>query len=220
MNARRASGALLAVVVALAGGLATAEPAHATWSDQNCNGQAQAMSHWKRSQAKAYAVPMIHEGYEWGGGCYKLNDHDDTPGAPDSSGEGNDCSGFAFRVWALTPNGGADRYRYYDYDKFIHGPYYTSDYYSPAPGDPFHSIAKGYLSTNEMDGFVYRIGDSGHIGLIYEELSGGSDTIIEAKGDADGTGMWTRQYRDDSAYKGVMREGWTPDCYPRCTKPA
>ena len=42
------------------------------------------------------------EGYEFGGGCYRLNGFDDTPDTPtDGGGEGADCSGFTFKTWAL-----------------------------------------------------------------------------------------------------------------------
>jgi hypothetical protein len=209
------------LAIALASfGLVAAAPiaAHATWSDVNCNGGSNDISSWKRAQASDYAAPMAREGYEWGGGCYKLNDHDDTPGAPNSGGEGNDCSGFVFRVWALEPDSHAAQYRYWDYDHFIHGPYFTSDYYDPQPGDPFETIPKGYQSTSEMDAFVYRSYslDEGHIGLIYKEQTSGNDLIIEAKSDADGTGIWQRQYRSEDIYRAIERKQWTPPCYPKC----
>src|SRR5262245_51764912 len=75
--------------------------AFASWSDNNCDGDAGDPATWKRSQAKDYAQRAVNEGYEWGGGCFKLNDQDDTPNQPDSGGEGTDCSGFVFKTWAL-----------------------------------------------------------------------------------------------------------------------
>jgi hypothetical protein len=32
--------------------------------------------------------------------CLNNNDRDDTPNAPDSNGEGPDCSGLVFKSWA------------------------------------------------------------------------------------------------------------------------
>src|SRR5262245_27861008 len=128
--------AAVTVLGILLGLLATAAPAAATWSTDTCHGGSMTLSSWKRSQAKSYAAPMADEGYEWNGGCYRLNDRDDTPGAADSGGEGADCSGFVFRVWGLPPSG-ASGYRYYDYTYEIHGPYFTSAYHAPGPGNPF-----------------------------------------------------------------------------------
>ena len=83
-------------------------PASATWSDNNCNGGSSDIATWKRSQAKDYAQRDSNEGYEWGGGCFKLNDQDDTPNQPDSGGEGTDCSGLVFKSWALRADGRND----------------------------------------------------------------------------------------------------------------
>ena len=48
-----------------------------------------------------------------------------------------------------------------------------------------------------------------HIGLIYAVNPDGSDQIIEAKGEAYGTNIWTRTYRGSSSYSGVRRTGWS-----------
>ncbi|MDW8339408.1 MAG: hypothetical protein RMM28_09750, partial [Thermoleophilia bacterium] len=48
-----------------------------------------------------------------------------------------------------------------------------------------------------------------HIGLIYAPNADGSDQIIEAKGEAYGTNIWTRTYRGSSSYSGVQRLGWS-----------
>jgi hypothetical protein len=214
--------ALVVVLGVALGLLATELPAAATWSTDTCRGGSMTMSTWKRSQARSYAAPMTQEGYEWGGGCYQLNDRDDTPGAPDSGGEGADCSGFVFRVWGLPPSGVAG-YRYYDYAYEIHGPYSTASYNSPSPGYPFKVLTtKTYAATEYMDAFVYRTpgGTAGHVGLIYTEGANGTDTIIEAKGDAEGTWIATQAYRQSSVYKAVTRKNWTAECSPRCTGPA
>jgi hypothetical protein len=195
-----------------------ATPAAAvTWSDTNCTGTSWSMTAWRRADAQAYAERADHEGYEWNGGCYKLNDRDDTPGAPDSDGEGADCSGFTFKSWALKSASGASGFFYWMHEKNIHGPYYTSNYYSPASTDPFKLLdSKTYAATQYMDAFVYRINGAGHIGMVYLEGSGGSDYIVEAKSDDLGTRISYTNYRSQSAYRAVARKGWTPDCYPNC----
>lgn len=189
-----------------------------TWSDANCSGTSYTISAWKRSQAKSYAQQGNYEGYEWGGGCYKLNDRDDTPGAPDSGGEGADCSGFTFKSWALRPTIGASGFMYHPHQRNVHGPYSTYDFYSPCSTCPFKALSsKSYSATTYMDAFVYREGGGGHIGMIYSEGSGGTDLIVEAKSDDLGTRIAWMDYRSQSAYKAIARKSWTPECYPQCS---
>jgi len=222
MRRKRTSARMLArivvglVLTAVGSGLivATAGPAVATWSATNCTGSAYPINIWKRWQAQAFALEANKEGYEWGGGCYRLNDRDDTPNAPDSGGEGNDCSGFVFRVWALKADG-TPGFEYWEMRYNIHGPYTTASYYYPRAEWQFRRIEKSYVATAFMDAFVYRSGDSGHIGLIYSEGTGGGDYIIHAKSDADGTTITYETYRSSSAFRGVARRGWTRNCYPR-----
>jgi hypothetical protein len=206
------------VVLALLGDAASAR---ASWTAANCSGGSMELGSWKRSQAQDYAQMADREGYEWGGGCFKLNDRDDTPGMPDSGGEGTDCSGLVFKSWALHQDASAG-YRYWDHDKAIHGPFSTASYYAPASSYPFKPIAKGYAATEYMDAFVYRTASNtaGHIGMIYAEGSGGTDLVIESKGDAYGTGIFWETYRSQTAYRGVRRKAWTPECYPRCASPS
>ena len=52
------------------------------------------------------------------------------------------------------------------------------------------------------------LASSTHIGLIYTANADGTDQIVEAKGEAYGTGVWTRAYRGESSYGGVRRLGW------------
>ncbi|HEV8563875.1 MAG TPA: hypothetical protein VGR41_03070 [Actinomycetota bacterium] len=215
------AGICLSLLVAIAAGgfvALTAGPALASWTGDNCDGIGYKIDWWKRSQAKAYAELAEDEGYEWGGGCYKLNGHDDTPGAPDSGGEGNDCSGFVFRVWALKTNGSSG-FKYWEMKKDIHGPYTTDSYFDPLASWQFKTIGKGYAATQYMDAFVYRNGDAGHIGLIFTEGNGGGDYMIHAKNDADGTTVTWETYRSSSAYNGVRREDWQAECYPHCVDP-
>ncbi|MBI3649156.1 MAG: hypothetical protein HY240_10480 [Actinobacteria bacterium] len=101
--------------------------------------------------------------------------------------------------------------------KNVHGPYSTAEYYAPDPDWQFKTIGKTYFATDYMDAFVYQSGDSGHIGMIYVEGSGGADYIIHAKSDADGTTITYETYRSSSAFRAVARKDWTPECYPRCT---
>ena len=37
-----------------------------------------------------------------------------------------------------------------------------------------------------------------------------------SRGDAYGTNVWAEDYRSDSDYIALRREGWTPDCWPHC----
>ncbi len=201
------------VQLALGGARAVA----GTWSDANCRGSSYAISTWKRSQAKSYAQQGDREGYEWGGGCYKLNDQDDTPLAPDSGGEGADCSGFTFKAWALKPSYGASGFTYHPHERDIHGPYSTDAFYSPCGSCPFKALSsKSYAATTYMDAFVYRSGSAGHMGMIYSEGSGGIDLIVEAKSDELGTRIAWTDYRSQSGYKAIARKSWTPECYPNC----
>ena len=208
-------GVVVAVTAVIA--VASVATARAAWVDQHCAGGGYKLLDWKRSDASTYFEPMNHEGYEWGGGCFKLDDRDDTPGARDSGGEGTDCSGLVFRTWALK-NDGTKGFHHWDYNKDIHGPYTTASYYAPARSQPFRTIGKAYGLTAAMDAFVYRTADNtaGHIGLIYREGSGGTDYIAESAGDAEGTWIQLRDYRSQSAYRGVQRKDWTPECFPRC----
>jgi hypothetical protein len=208
------------IVVLLAAELvvATATPAIAgSWSQDHCDGSSWSLTVWRRADAQAYAQRADREGYEWGGGCYRLNDRDDTPGVPDSGGEGADCSGFTFKSWALKIGYGNSGFTYWEHEREVHGPYSTADFHAPGPSVPFKLLAnKSYATTAYMDAFVYRSGDAGHIGMIYLEGSGGSDYIVEAKSDAAGTRIAYTNYRSQSAYKGVTRKAWTADCYPNC----
>jgi hypothetical protein len=216
----RRDGIRIWVVGALLAMVATSVPAHAaTWAEDNCKGGSTARDTWKRSQALAYAEHMVHEGYEWNGGCYRLNDVDDTPWlATDAGGEGADCSGFVFRVWALKNDGSAG-YRLWDYDKDIHGPYYTWDYFAPVDTEPFKLISKTYKATSYMDAFVYYRSDERHVALIKMEGSDGWDYVIHARNNTAGTRIDYLPYRSYSDSKAVMRKAWTLECSPKCPEP-
>jgi hypothetical protein len=196
--------------------LALSGVAHAAWNDDNCGGSSWTISAWSRIDASNYVQPADKEGYEWGGGCFRLNDVDDTPYLPtDGSGEGTDCSGLVFKTWALRTDGDVG-YRYWSHQKDQHGPYNTASFYSPASGDPFKTIPKTYASTLFMDALVHRDADSGHIALIYAEGSGGIDYVAHSYTNGEGTLIEQRDFRSQSIYKAVSRKNWSPDCYPRC----
>jgi hypothetical protein len=209
---------VLVVVGAGALTILPAAAAHASWVSANCYVSNFADSHVRRSDAKAYADVAIGEGYEWGGGCWNNDDRDDTPGQPDSGGEGPDCSGFVFKTWELKSAVGADGFQWWDRFQNIHGPYTSTSFHNPQSGWPFYKLPdKKYTTTMYMDAFA----KDGHIGLLYTESQpgDGTDTILEALGDSYGVGLWVESYRSNSAYVGVRRYDWTPDCWPKCGAP-
>jgi hypothetical protein len=174
---------------------------------------------WKRSQADTYAMRAVGEGYEWGGGCYKLNGYDDTPNtATDGGGEGADCSGFTFKTWALNSQlGSGTGYHFWEHEKNIHGPYSTWAYFDPSPSYPFRVISKTYAATAFMDALVERHSSWGHIALIHQEGSSGSDYIVHARNNTMGTELRYLPYRSDGDFRAVARKDWTAECYPsRC----
>lgn len=196
--------------------VAIAPIASATWADDNCHGAGAELPVWKRSDANAYAKPMANEGYEWNGGCYRINDVDDTAGWPvDSGGEGADCSGFVFRVWALKSDG-SPGVRMWDYDKEIHGPYYTWHYIAPEPDDPFRLVSKTYRSTEYMDALVYVKPGERHVALVLQEGKDGWDYVIHARNNVDGTTINYMPYRSYAESEAVERKGWTIECWPKC----
>ncbi len=206
---------VLALAAITAGLLLTmAPPASATWAGTHCRVSEQAISTWKRSQARAYADVARYEGYEWGGGCWNDNNVDDTPNAPDSGGEGPDCSGLVFKAWALPNSYGAWGRRWYDKLEDVHGPYVAASFAAPGSSLPFFGIGKGRATTLYMDAFA----SSGHVGMLYTDTppSSGGDYIIEALGDAYGTNVFVETYRSSSAFTAARRRGWTAECYPRC----
>jgi hypothetical protein len=217
----RRAGRSIVAIAWLGALLATVLPAPlvlATWASEHCNGGGWPRQTWKRSQADDYAMQAVGEGYEFGGGCYRLNGFDDTPDTPtDGGGEGADCSGFTFKTWAL-PLSGPDGYHFWEHEKNIHGPYSTWAYFDPAPAYPFRLISKTYSATAFMDALVERHSTWGHVALIHQEGSAGFDYIVHARNNTMGTELRYLPYRGDADFKAVAREDWTAECYPtRCT---
>jgi hypothetical protein len=198
-------GACLATFALSAAGTASAY--HTRFVANNCNtNPAEPTSYITRDGSTTVALRARYEGYQWAGGCWNDNNRDDSPGDPtedpNTGGEGGDCSGFTFKVWresADTGNGG-----FYQWNMFrnIHGQY-TAQSFKSGTGAPNTTVSKS--AAIRMDAFA----SSSHIGMIYAKNADGSDQIIEAKGEAYGTNIWTRTYRGDSSYSGVRRIGWS-----------
>jgi hypothetical protein len=184
----------------------------------NCYANNASDAHVRRSDARAYGYIAVGEGYEWGGGCWNDNNRDDTPSQPDSGGEGPDCSGFVFKTWELELTTGASGFQWWDKFQNIHGHYVSGSFHAPQSGWPFFKLPnKDYTTTMYMDAFA----KDGHIGMLYtgSQPPDHTDSILEAKGDASGTGIFVEGFRFDSDYVAVRREDWTPDCWPNCGMP-
>jgi hypothetical protein len=199
---------LVAFAVAL--GLASARTAtayHTTFVADNCNwNDPTPMASFTRDGSTTVALRARHEGYQWGGGCWNLNDLDDSPGDPtenpNTGGEGGDCSGLTFKVWreSLTESSASP----YDWGRlrFVHGPYTAARF---KRGDGAPNVTASKASLIRMDALA----SDEHIGLVYATNPDGSDQIVEAKGEAYGMNLWTRTYRGNPAYGGVRRTGWS-----------
>jgi hypothetical protein len=208
---RRAQRVLpLAVAIAVAAGLAgtqTARAFHTHFVALNCNtNDPQPTSTFTRDGSITVALKARYEGYQWAGGCWNDNNIDDSPGDPtenaSTGGEGGDCSGFTFKVWRESTNTNDSGAYQWNMLRNIHGPY-TADAFRQGAGAPNVTYAKSGLI--RMDALA----STNHIGMIYATNADGTDQIIEAKGEAYGTNIWTRTYRGDSSYGGVRRLGWT-----------
>ena len=219
MNGVKKGIKTLACIGLLLSALVPAQRALASWATDNCNGGGSVRDTWKRSQADNYAMQAVGEGYEFGGGCYKLNGYDDTPNtATDGGGEGADCSGFTFKTWALDSElGSGTGYHFWAHEKNIHGPYSTWAYFDPAASYPFRLISKAYSATAFMDALAERHSTWGHVALIHQEGSSGSDYIVHARNNTMGTELRYLPYRSDADFRAVARKDWTAECYPsRC----
>jgi hypothetical protein len=197
-------GSVVAFTLAAAG---TASAYHTRFVADNCNYAAPTpTSHITRDGSAAVALRARYEGYQWGGGCWNDNDRDDSPGDPGedagTGGEGGDCSGFTFKVWRESTNQSDGGYYQWGMLRYVHGPY-TAAAFKAGAGAPNVTASKSGLI--RMDALA----SSGHIGMIYATNPDGSDQIIEAKGEAYGTNIWTRTYRGNSSYGGVRRLGWS-----------
>jgi hypothetical protein len=194
----------LVLILAWAG---SAAAYHTRFVADNCNYAAPTPTPYiTREGSAAVALRARDEGYQWAGGCWNDNDRDDSPGDPHedpaTGGEGGDCSGFTFKVWREPLNTGDASFQQWGMLRHVHGPY-TAAAFKAGAGAPNVTASKSTLI--KMDAFA----SDGHIGLIYAVNPDGSDQIIEAKGEAYGTNIWTRTYRGNSSYSGVRRTGWS-----------
>ncbi|MBA3376147.1 MAG: hypothetical protein ACR2M2_01865 [Gaiellaceae bacterium] len=198
------------VAFAIAFSLAAAGTAgayHTQFVAQNCNyNPPTPTSYMTRDGSITVALYARNEGYQWAGGCWNDNDIDDSPGDPtengSTGGEGADCSGFTFKVWRETENKSSTAFHQWWRLRFIHGPY-LAEHFRDAEGAPNYPLSKS--AAIKMDAFA----SGTHVGMIYTTNPDGSDQIIEAKGEAYGTNVWTRTYRGNSSYNGVRRLGWS-----------
>jgi hypothetical protein len=205
-----AAARFFAVAFALAfflGAAGSARGYHTRFIANNCNYNAPTpTSYITRDGSIEVALRARYEGYQWGGGCWNDNDADDSPGDPmgnsATGGEGGDCSGFTFKVWREGTSTSDGSFYQWNKVRYVHGPYAAQDFKNSigAPNVPMSKSA-----AIRMDAFA----SSGHIGMVYAPNANGTDQIIEAKGEAYGTNIWTRTYRGDSSYSGVHRVGWS-----------
>ena len=184
----------------------TASGYHTRFVADNCNYAAPTpIAQFTRNAAVEVALYARYEGYQWAGGCWDDDNVDDSPGDPPgvagTGGEGADCSGFTFKVWREPLDTSSTAFHQWWRLRFVHGPYVAEDFRNGV-GAPHFTLAKS--NAYKMDAFA----STGHIGMIYARNADGSDQIIEAKGEAYGTNIWTRTYRGSSAYGGVRRTGW------------
>jgi hypothetical protein len=194
----------LAFALAAAG---TAGAYHTRFVADNCNYNAPSpTSYITRDGSAAVALKARYEGYQWAGGCWNDNDRDDSPGDPQENpytgGEGGDCSGFTFKVWRESLDTSDAGFYQWNKLRHIHGPY-KAENFKAGTGAP--NVVYSKTALIKMDAFA----STGHIGMIYAKNADGTDQIIEAKGEAYGTNIWTRTYRGDSSYSGVRRTGWS-----------
>jgi len=199
--------ALVFVLALLLSYTGSAGAYHTRFIADNCNYAAPTpTSYITRDGAAAVALRARFEGYQWGGGCWDDDDRDDSPSDPttdpNTGGEGGDCSGLAFKVWREALSTSDDSFQQWGMLRHVHGPY-TAASFKAGSGAPNVTVAKSGLM--KMDALA----SDGHIGLVYAENPDGTDQIIEAKGEAYGTNIWTRAYRGSSSYSGVRRVGWS-----------
>ncbi len=214
MTARRfAASALLGLVLVAVCGVPWAAANHTNFQDTCAGGAYNITSKMKRSQSRGYAAVARYEGYQWGGGCWNNNNTDDAPGDPtgdpNSNGEGGDCSGFTAKAWYLRPDTSQSGFRIHDAMENYHGPLQAWEYRDGVSA-PVFNIAKA--DAIMMDAFA----SGGHVATIYATYSYNADDMIEARGEAYGTGIWRQTYRGNPDYAGVRRAMWQLECHPNC----
>jgi hypothetical protein len=195
------SGAVALCVAATAGAY------HTRFIATYCNYDApQWTATYTRDAAASYALAGSREGYQWGGGCWNNDNIDnspnDPPTDPNTGGEGPDCSGFTFKVWRESESTSLVDFYWWNKFRYVHGPY-TAQSFLTGIGAP--NIIYPKTDVIRMDALA----SSTHVGMIYAVNPDGTDQMIEAKGEAYGTRIWTRSYRSNPAYDGARRLGWS-----------
>jgi len=185
----------------------TAGAYHTHFVADNCNSAAPTpTSYITRDGSATVALRARFEGYQWAGGCWNDNDRDDSPGDPTedpaTGGEGGDCSGFTFKVWRESLTESDASFQQWGMLRNVHGPYTAARF---KRGDGAPNVVASKAGLIKMDALA----SDGHIGMIWAPNPDGSDQVIEAKGEAYGTNIWTRTYRGNSSYGGVRRTGWS-----------
>jgi hypothetical protein len=180
---------------------------HTRFIANNCNTNPPTpTSTFTRQGSIDVATVGAQEGYQWGGGCWNDNNVDDSPGDPtqdaNTGGEGGDCTGFTFKVWRESLSTSDASANQWGKLRQVHGPYSAVDFMNGA-GAP--NVTYGKSGLIRMDALA----SSTHVGMIYSPNADGTDQIVEAKGEAYGTNIWTRTYRGSSSFGGVRRLGWT-----------
>ena len=112
-------------------------------------------------------------------------------------GEGGDCSGLTFKTWF-------ERSDWTDPGSTTTTACGTSTARTTAAafkrGDGYANLIVSKTAVIGMDALA----SGNHIGIIYQANTAyNTDRIVEAKGEACGTGIWTRTYRGDPSYGGV-----------------
>jgi hypothetical protein len=207
MTTHRATLVLASTFAFLLAWAGIASAYHTRFVALNCNyASPTPASYITREGSATVALRARHEGYQWAGGCWNDNDRDDSPGDPTTDaatgGEGGDCSGFTFKVWREPLDTSESSFHQWGMLRHVHGPY-TAAAFKSGSGAPNTTISKS--SVTKMDALA----SDGHIGLVYAVNPDGTDQIIEAKGEAYGTNIWTRTYRGSSSYSAVRRVGWS-----------
>jgi hypothetical protein len=181
--------------------------AYHTNFQSSCTNDSFTTSGVTRSQAQVYAEIGAYEGYQWGGGCWNDDNHDNAPGDPtedvSTRGEGGDCSGFTYKSWYERPGWTDSGFTYHYRMQNVHGPYDAAAF---RRGDGLANTTVSKSAAIEMDAFA----STSHIGIIYQANTAyNTDRMVEAKCEACGTGIWSRTYRGDPAYGGARRVGWS-----------
>ena len=193
----------MAFGIALVGAGGSAAAYHTQFVADNCNYAAPTPAPFiTRDGSAAVALRGRHEGYQWGGGCWNDNDRDDSPGDPTTTRP--PAARVATARASLSRSGAsrstaATRASTVGLFRLVHGPYTAAAFKQARRGERV-----GVQVGADQDGRARE--RQSHRSRLRPNPDG-SDQIIEAKGEAYGTDIWTRTYRGSSSYGGVRRSG-------------